>query len=203
MKQSICYRKEKRIEKENNLKEINIADANKKFKESILRFDTISKDDTIYFSNYVGFRKYFECKIDDLDKEENIDIIKNFHYMAINLNQLFIGSDLNIEKLKNSFACLIDIDANNLKDRDLVIKYALSNYSGKIISIATKSPEVESKHRYGAHILIYCYKDLKLYKEIHRDFIDKFDCVDKYVFFACVKNPMYKYFRYLNEEDFK
>lgn len=191
-----------RKEKENNLKEINTADANKKFKESILRFNNISKDDTIYFSNYVGFRKFFQCKINDLDKKENINIIKDYHYMSINLNQLFLGSDLNAKKLKNSFACLIDIDANNLKDRDIVIKYALDNYSDLIISITTKSPDVESKHRYGAHILIYCYKNLKVYEKIHKDFVSKFDCVDKYVFFACVKNPMYKYFRYLNKEDF-
>ena len=118
--------------------------------------------------------------------------------MAITLNQHVTGK----EKFINSIGVLIDVDANNLEDRDKVINYSKENYKNNIISIITKSPKPKNqKHRYGCHILIQRKNYMQSngdYKNIMNDFTSKFDFVDKHTSFACVKNPFYQYFK-LNE----
>ena len=142
-----------------------------------------------FFSDIPGFQRFVHCRIGDLDVDQ---CVKDFHYMAISLNHIYTGSD----KFKNAFACLIDVDANHQEERDEVIKYARNNYDkDDILAIITKDPESVSKHRYGCHILILCDKDVDKYRRIHKDFLGKFDCVDKHISFFCVKNPLYKYFK--------
>lgn len=166
------------------LEVFNRENSNEIFSNRMLKF--YKEDEYLFFSNYPGFQKFVKCKISELPF--NVDI-KNYHYMAISFNEIYTKK----EKIKNAFACLIDIDANDEESRNEVINYANLNYGNKILATITKSPKPISKHRFGCHILIYCNKDEERYKDIFNDF-KKFECVDKHLYFFCVKNPMYKYF---------
>ena len=171
------------------LEVINDDNSAKKFKQKMLQF--YDGERSIFFSNYPGFQKFVEFKINDLDRPENIQVIREHHYMTITLDKIYTKS----QKIQNAFACLIDIDADSGTDRDEVIDYATENYGKDILAIVIKGLSPFSKHLYGAHILINNNQDVDTYKAIRKDFVSKFDCVDKHMSFFCVKNPMYKYFR--------
>ena len=171
--------------KQKLLEEINTCKAVEKFKNKLLLY--YDKNSILIFSNIPGMQKSKKIKINDLQ----YDLVKDYHYMSITFEEVF--KDYR-DKIVNAFACLIDIDANNKKDRDKVIKYARENYNEEeILAVVTKSPDPENqKHKFGCHILIQSHNKEE-YMKIRNEFLH-FECVDKHLSFYCVKNPMYKYF---------
>ena len=169
-----------------NLVEINDPSCAERFKKSLLRF--YDGERVLFFSNYVNLNyRSIEVKIKDL----NYETLKKYHYMSITFDKVYEHE----EKIKNSYAVLIDVDANSQAKRDEVIKYAKERYSKRIISITTKSPlPINQKHKYGCHILIYKAPE-EDYFDIKKEFVEKFDCIDRMNTFYCVKNPLYMFFQ--------